>query len=116
MSANASTTEIHALAANAGQAADLLKSMAHPVRLLLLCLLADREYSVSELNLEVRISQSALSQHLARLRREQLVTTRRAAQSIHYRLANPAVTRIIQTLQEAYCPDRDTPESAGDMP
>ena len=105
MSANPSAP-IHALAAKAGQAAELLKSMAHPVRLLLLCLLADREYSVSELNAEVGISQSALSQHLARLRREKLVTTRRDAQSIHYRLANPSVTRIIATLQQEFCPER----------
>ena len=72
---------------HASHAAQLLKALANENRLLILCLLAEREFSVSELNLELDLSQSSLSQHLALLRAEGLVISRREAQLIYYSLA-----------------------------
>ena len=89
--------------ANAEQAATLLKAMANKHRLLLLCLLNNRELSVSELNEEVDIPQSTLSQHLSVLRRDKLVKTRRDAQTIFYSLASDEVAAIINTLYQLYC-------------
>lgn len=92
---------------NADKAAALLKAMANPHRLLLLCLLNDGEMSVSELNQQVTIPQSSLSQHLAALRRENLVLTRRDAQTIFYTLASAEVKAIITTLYDLYCAPHD---------
>jgi len=88
---------------NADKAAELLKKMAHPSRLMVLCHLVDKECSVSELNQTVPLSQSALSQHLASLRDAGLVATRRASQVIYYRLNSPAVSAILETLYNIYC-------------
>lgn len=86
-------------------AAELLKAMANPQRLRVLCLLVDREMSVGEINALVPLSQSALSQHLAVLRQDALVTTRREAQTIYYSLAPGPAQRIIDTLHGIYCRD-----------
>ena len=91
------------LEANAEQAATLLKSMANPHRLMILCLLHDNELSVSDINARVSLSQSALSQHLAKLRQQALVKTRRQSQTIYYSLASDSVKRIIGTLHGIYC-------------
>ena len=88
---------------NADKAAALLKAMANQHRLLLLCLLNNGEMSVSEFNQQVSIPQSSLSQHLAALRRENLVVTRRDAQTIYYSLASEEVKAIINTLYQLYC-------------
>lgn len=97
----------------ADEAAQLLKLLAHPQRLRVLCLLADGESSVGDLNRRVDLSQSALSQHLAKLRDTGLVTTRRESQAIYYRLRSGPARRIIATLYEVYCgrPD-DKPAAA----
>jgi ArsR family transcriptional regulator len=87
---------------SAAAAARLLKAMAHDARLLVLCQLADGERQVSQI--ASRLSQSALSQHLAMLRAEGLVATRREGQFIHYRIADPAVRAVIATLAGLYCP------------
>ena len=88
-------------------AAELLKAMSNPQRLRVLCLLVEGERSVGEINQLVQLSQSALSQHLAKLREEGLVVTRKEAQTVYYSLAKgPAVT-VIQTLHDAYCPGDD---------
>jgi DNA-binding transcriptional ArsR family regulator len=92
---------------NAEKAATLLKAMANQHRLLLLCLLNNGEMSVSELNQQVTIPQSSLSQHLAALRRENLVVTRRDAQTIYYSLASEEVKTIIDTLYTLYCTPDD---------
>lgn len=89
---------------HATQAVDLLKSMANQSRLMILCLLANGELTVSEINKSVTISQSALSQHLAALRKADLVATRKVAQTIYYRLNGDATVRIIGVLQSIYCP------------
>lgn len=88
---------------NARQASALLKAMANERRLLILCYLAEGERSVSELESLVSLSQSALSQHLARLRRDGLVTTRRSAQTIYYSLAGREAGAIMETLHALYC-------------
>ncbi len=92
-----------AMSENADAAAALLKALANSQRLRILCLLVGGERSVSEINAEVELSQSALSQHLAKLREEGLVTTRREAQTIHYALADGPAARIIGTLHDFYC-------------
>lgn len=86
----------------AAEAAQLLKLMANDQRLTVLCRLSSGEMSVSELGRHVNITQSALSQHLAKLRAEGLVATRREAQTIYYRLANPVAERLIGVLCEFY--------------
>ena len=88
---------------HAGDAAQLLRALANDKRLMLLCLLVDGEHSVGELNAKVELSQSALSQHLAVLREDGLVTTRREAQTIYYALASGPAQRIIETLHGIYC-------------
>ena len=89
--------------AHAADASRLLKALANEKRLMLLCLLAEGERSVSELNTRLDLSQSALSQHLAILRDDGLVTTRREAQSIYYGLAQGPAQRVIDTLHDIYC-------------
>lgn len=90
---------------HASDAARLLKTLANEKRLLILCLLVEGERSVGELNARVELSQSALSQHLAVLREEGLVHTRRDAQSIVYSLAEGPAQRVIDTLHSIYCAD-----------
>ena len=86
-------------------AASLLKAMSNPHRLMVLCRLGVSEASVSELQADSGLSQSALSQHLAVLRERGLVDTRRESQTIFYRLADPAVSQVIETLMKIYCPE-----------
>ncbi|RDV06229.1 ArsR family transcriptional regulator [Sphingorhabdus pulchriflava] len=89
---------------SAGRAAALLRLLGNEKRLMVLCQLADEELSVSEIQRRVGLSQSALSQHLAMLREEGVVSTRRESQSIYYRIADQSALRIIETLAELYCP------------
>lgn len=88
---------------HADDAARLLKALSNRSRLMILCSLALGELTVGQLNQRVPLSQSALSQHLAVLRRDGLVHTRRAAQTVYYRLAEGPAGRIIETLHEIYC-------------
>ncbi len=85
------------------KACTLLKSMANKSRLMILCQLADKEMSVGEILKQVPLSQSALSQHLSMLRRENIVATRREAQSIKYSLASEDARVLIGALYELYC-------------
>lgn len=94
------------LAASADAASDLLKSLANPIRLRLLCLLAERETSVGEMADAVGVRQSVVSQHLALLRKDDIVMTRRDGQTIWYSLADPRVLTIIETLHAVFCPQR----------
>lgn len=93
------------LKAHALEATQLLKALANENRLMILCSLAQGELSVGELNDRVSLSQSALSQHLAWLRREQLVQTRRDAQTIYYSLQGTKAQQVIEVLQSIYCAD-----------
>ena len=89
----------------AAQAAALLKLLANENRLLILCRLVQaREMSVSELADAVGLSQSALSQHLAKMREEGLLATRREAQTVYYRIANADAARLLSLLKNIYCP------------
>lgn len=90
------------LESRAGEAAELLKLLANDQRLIILCRLSEAELSVSELGEHVRLAQSALSQHLAKLRAQGLVATRREGQSIFYRLANPTARKLVVALCELY--------------
>jgi ArsR family transcriptional regulator, virulence genes transcriptional regulator len=94
------------LAAKAAEAARLLRALAHEGRLLVLCQLIEGERSVGALQTVAGLSQSALSQHLARLREDGLVATRREAQTIYYRLADDRAARVLSTLAAIYCPPK----------
>lgn len=98
-----SQTDLKALERAAGEAAGLLRALANEHRLLILCQLARGEHGVGELVEAVGLSQSAVSQHLARLRADGLVVTRREAQAIFYSLASEEVRRVIATLYDIYC-------------
>ena len=91
------------LKANARKASILLKAMSNERRLLILCSLAEGELSVGQMEGIVDLSQSALSQHLARLRHDGLVATRRDAQTIYYSLKGDEARTVIQTLYDLYC-------------
>ena len=84
-------------------AAELLKALAHPARLLVMCRLVDGEASVGELQQQVGLSMSALSQHLAVLRGLALVSTRRQSQTIFYSLADGPALSVMQALYDTYC-------------
>ncbi|HHL42771.1 MAG TPA: transcriptional regulator [Hellea balneolensis] len=99
--------EMEELGANASRACNLLRSMANESRLMILCQLAEKEMSVSELLENIPLSQSALSQHLSTLRRESIVTTRRQAQSIRYSLVSEEARVLISALYELYCGNPD---------
>ena len=89
----------------ASQAASLLRTVGNEHRLLVLCLLiGEGEMTVGELLGHVTLSQSALSQHLAKMREEGLVTFRREAKTLHYRIADPNVEKLIGTLKAIFCP------------
>lgn len=90
--------------ASATQAAALLKALSNEKRLMILCRLGDRELQAGALCPLVGLSQSALSQHLALLREEGLVATRREGQSIFYHIADPAAIRVIATLADIFNP------------
>lgn len=94
-----------AMEAKAGEAAALLGAMSHPKRLMLLCHIGAGEMSVGEINARVALSQSALSQHLARLRRDGMVATRRRGATILYRISHPGVAAVIAALKTTYCPE-----------
>ena len=89
--------------AHAPDAADLMKALGNESRLMILCTLAEGERSVGELNAMIPLSQSALSQQLARLRSQDLVSTRRESQTIYYSLAEGPADRIIHLLHDIYC-------------
>src|SRR5262245_48109097 len=95
-----------AMADHAEEAALLLKSLAHPARLLVLCRLVEGEATVTELQAMGTLSMSALSQHLAVLRDAGLVHTRREAQAIHYSLADSPGLGVMKALHDAYCSGR----------
>lgn len=94
------------LAEQSAEAARLLRALANEQRLLILChLLSAGELPVAGLVGEIGLGQSALSQHLARLRDQGIVTYRREAQSLIYRVADEKTSRILALLSEIYCPE-----------
>lgn len=95
----------------AREASELLKALGNAHRLMILCQLLEGEKSVGELVRTIGLSQSALSQHLARLRRDRLVSTRRSAQTIYYALAGAEARALLQALHGLYC-GRELTEAA----
>ena len=93
-------TELHDMAANA---CELLKAMSNEWRLMILCQLAEGEKTVGELQAILGLSQSAVSQHLAILRREKIVRPRKHAQSVSYSLAGDEAPKIMATLHDVFC-------------
>lgn len=91
--------------ASIARASSLLKAVSNKTRLTIVCNLAETEMSVGELLDIIPLSQSAMSQHLALLRREKIVKTRREAQSIVYSLASPQAKVLVATIHELYCED-----------
>ena len=102
----ADAADLKKLAKQAGEAAQLLKLMANEKRLLILCFLAVRgEMTAGELVDVVKLSPSALSQHLARLRADQLVAFRRTSQTLHYRVVDQRALQVLGVLKQIYCGD-----------
>jgi DNA-binding transcriptional ArsR family regulator len=99
----AAAPPFESLNAKAAEAEAFLKALANRHRLMVLCELHRGERSVGELQEAVGLSQSALSQHLARLREDALVATRREGHTIHYSIASPAVSQVIAVLYNHYC-------------
>ena len=100
---NRTVINVEEISKNATQAVDLLKAMSNEHRLLILCYLGEQEMSVSEINERINLSQSNLSQHLARLRKDGLVKTRRESQTIYYSVANNIAAELIGVLQNQFC-------------
>lgn len=101
--------ELDRLMRRARNASDFLKALSHENRLLLLCMLAERERTVTELENILSLRQPMVSQQLARLRLDRLVETRREGKAIYYKLANEDVRRVIAVLYDIFCngPDPD---------
>jgi ArsR family transcriptional regulator len=103
--------DTHGLEEKAGMVAGVLQSLANPNRLLVLCKLVENgEANVTTLVEASSLSQSALSQHLAKLRAEGLVTFRRDGQTLWYRIADPRVEDLLATLYRLYCADQSKGE------
>lgn len=94
------------MTAKSKEAADLMRALSNGPRLLIMChLAAAGELSVGALVDRIGISQSALSQHLGKLREQYLVTYRRDGQSLHYRIADPRAVKVLEVLHELFCPE-----------
>jgi DNA-binding transcriptional ArsR family regulator len=107
------SVEAAELRRSASEASALLRAMANECRLLILCHLVERERSVTELEQLVGLSQSALSQHLALLRSQNLVKVRRESRLRHYSIASPQALAVMKTLYDEFCnPARNSAESA----
>ena len=96
-----------AMAKSAEEAAGYLRALSNPKRLLLLCHLVEGEMSVGELEIALNLGQAYVSQQLARLRSEGLVTTRREGRGVYYSLSDPRVTPVLQVLYEQFCSTLD---------
>ncbi len=114
--ADVSEMNLAELQSRALRATALLKAMANPVRLLVLCQLAEGEKSVGELERVVEVSQSALSQHLALLRNRGLVRWRRAGQTIFYSLEGSEAPTLLAALYEVYCSKLGKPSRPASAP
>lgn len=103
--------QIHSMKENAEEAAALLRALSNETRLLVMCQLGQGELSVGAINDAVGLSQSALSQHLAKLRKDGFVTTRRDGQTIYYRISDARVSRLIGALHAIFCNTKKGPKS-----
>ena len=99
-----SKADIQAMAEAAERVSALMKTLGHKDRLLVLCNLAEGERAVGDLAADLGLSQSSLSQHLARMRNQGLVETRRESQTIYYRLSDGDARELIRSLYDIFCP------------
>ncbi|HAD49643.1 metalloregulator ArsR/SmtB family transcription factor [Idiomarina sp.] len=97
--------------ASSAQAARVMQLLSHPDRLLILCLLSEGEFTVGEIEQRLELHQPMLSQHLNRLRQQDLVSTRREGKYIHYQLADPRTAEIMNLLYRLYCQNSAAIES-----
>lgn len=105
---NFKTMNIEAMIPASTRAADLMRSLSHPQRLLVLCALGGEEKSVGQLRQELGgVGQVAMSQQLMRLRADGLVTSRREGTTVYYRIARPEVVQVVEALHAAFCPAKD---------
>lgn len=88
------------------EAADLMRSLSHPQRLLVLCALGGEEKSVGQLRNELGIDQVPMSQQLMRLRSDGLVESRRVGTTVYYRITRPEVLTVVEALHKAFCSPR----------
>jgi DNA-binding transcriptional ArsR family regulator len=100
------------LSEQSNAAAGLLSAMANPKRLMILCSLVEGEVPVGVLATQVGLSQSALSQHLSKLRAQRLVKTRRDAQTIYYSSTSDSVKKVLATLEDIYCQQQSSKSAA----
>ena len=105
------SAELDQLMRKARKASDFLKALSHENRLLLLCLLSERERSVTELENILSLRQAMVSQQLARLRLDGMVTTRREGKSIYYSLANDDIRQVIAVIYAIFCGPSDKPQA-----
>ena len=98
--------QLEQLMQNARSASDFLKALSHENRLLLLCLLCEKERSVGELESILALRQPTVSQQLARLRYDDLVTTRRDGKTIYYNIANEDIRRFVSVIYDMFCTSR----------
>lgn len=102
-SADSTEKELDELMLQARKASELLKALSHETRLLILCLLSEKEMSVSEIEQTIKLPQASVSQQLARLRLDRLVTPRREGRQIYYRIANSDVSTVVESLYDVFC-------------
>lgn len=95
--------ELDEILDNAKDASDFLKALAHESRLMILCILAEGEKSVTELEAILSLRQPTVSQQLARLRMDNLVTTRRDGKTVYYKIGNESVGKIIEAVYDIFC-------------
>lgn len=86
--------------------AALLKTMAHPIRMRILCLLQDKEMTVGELREEVKTTNANVSQHLTILRNKQIIGYRKEANFIYNRISDPRIVELISTMKDLFCPEK----------
>nr|WP_273793329.1 sulfite-sensing transcriptional repressor BigR [Brucella anthropi] len=95
------------LSLRAGEVAELLKTLSHPVRLMIVCTLVEGEYSVGEIEEKVDVHQPHLSQHLTVLRGSEIVETRREGKQIFYKLAEDKAARLVASLYDIFCVEKE---------
>ncbi len=95
--------DVNKMHCHADEVANWLKTVAHPERLMVLCQLTRGEVALKELQQHSSLGQSALSQHLAILRREKIVRSRKHAQSVSYSLTGDEATKVMESLHDVFC-------------
>ena len=108
LGAKTDSKDFDILVAQARKAAELLKALSHESRLMILCMLSEKEMTVSEIEDSMNLPQATVSQQLARLRLDNLVMTRRSGRLIYYRIADTGVSNVVESLYEVFCkPPKD---------